>query len=95
MFKKIAKKNCAGPPPPPELHIRIFLFFRFMYPGTWNFVFSLNPCTRVHDILFFLQIHVPGYMEFCFFFKFKLLVSTYVHIYVVVTGHEKDFIIQF
>ena len=44
-------------------------FFRFMYPGTLNFVFSSNPCTRVHDILFFLQIHVPGYMEFRFFFK--------------------------
>ena len=41
----------------------------FMYPGTWNFVFSSNSCTRVHDVLFFLQIHVPGYMEFWFFFK--------------------------
>ena len=26
-------------------------------------------CTPVHGILFFLQIHVPGYMIFCFFFK--------------------------
>ena len=43
-------------PPPPELHIRI--------------VKEINiSCTPVHGILFFLQIHVPGYMIFCFFFK--------------------------
>ena len=32
-----------------------FCFLRFMY--------------KVHGILFFLQIHVPGYMKFCFFFN--------------------------
>ena len=32
-------------------------------PGTWNFVSSSNPCTRVHGLLFFLQIHVPGCMN--------------------------------
>ena len=37
--------------------------FKSMYPGTWNFVSSSNPCTRVHGLLFFLQIHVPGYMN--------------------------------
>ena len=56
MLKKIAKKNffCTGPPPPPppELHIRFF--------------FS-DSCTPVHWILFFLQIHVPRYIEFRFF----------------------------
>ena len=58
MLKKIAKKKfffCAGPPPPPELHIRIFSFS--------------DSCTPVHWILFYLQIHVPGYMIFCFFIK--------------------------
>ena len=62
-WKKLAKKKnifCTGPPPPPELHIRIVKQNpNFMYPGTWNFVFSSNPCTRVHDIMFFLQIYVP------------------------------------
>ena len=55
--KNCQKKNifCAGPPPPPELHIRIFSFS--------------DSCTPVHWILFYLQIHVPGYMMFCFFFK--------------------------
>ena len=68
--KNCKKKICAGPPPPPELHIRIVKQNpNFMYPGTWNFVFSSNPCTRIHDIMFFLQIYVPGYMEFWFFFK--------------------------
>ena len=87
MLKKIGKKNiffCAGPPPPPELHIRIvkqnpnfmypvhgilfFLqthvpgymilcfFFKSMYPGTWNFDFSSNPCTPVHEISLFLCV---------------------------------------
>ena len=57
MLKKIAKKNifCAGPHPPSELHIRIFSFS--------------DSRTTVHWILFYLQIHVPGYMMFCFFFK--------------------------
>ena len=41
-------------PTPWATHKNIF-FFRFMYP--------------VHWILFYLQIHVPGYMIFCFFFK--------------------------
>ena len=72
-WKKLAKKKnifYTGPPPPPELHIRIVKQNpNFMYPGTWNFVFSSNPCTRIHDIMFFLQIYVPGYMEFWFFFK--------------------------
>ena len=71
-WKKLAKKKnifCTGPPPPPELHIRIVKQNpNFMYPGTWNFVVSSNPCTRVHDVMFFLQIYVPG-MEFWFFFK--------------------------
>ena len=55
--KNCQKKNifCAGPPPPPELHIRIFSFS--------------DSCTPVHGILFILQIHVPGYMIFCFVFK--------------------------
>ena len=26
-------------------------FFKSMYPGTWNFDFSSNPCTGVHEIL--------------------------------------------
>ena len=73
MLKKSGKEKnifCTGPPPPPELHIRIVKQNpNFMYPGTWNFVFSSNPCTRIHDIMFFLQIYVPGYMEFWFFFK--------------------------
>ena len=63
--KKLPKKNyflCRA------THKNIS-FFRFIYPGTLNFVLSSNPCTRVHDVLFFLQIHVPGYMMFCFFFK--------------------------
>ena len=25
-------------------------FFKSMYPGTWNFDFSSNPCTPVHEI---------------------------------------------
>ena len=41
------------------------LFFKMSH----NFVFS-DSCTPVHGILFLLQIHVPGYIEFCFFFKF-------------------------
>ena len=56
--EKNCQKNiifCAGPPPPPELHIRIFSFS--------------DSCTPVHWILFYLQIHVPGYMIFCFFFR--------------------------
>mgnify|MGYP006903838628 CR=1 FL=1 len=55
--KKLPKKIifCAGLPPPPELHIRIFPFS--------------DSYTPVHWILFYLQIHVPGYMMFCFFFK--------------------------
>ena len=72
MLKKIGKKNiffCAGPPPPPELHKRIFFFqihvsryiefcffFKSMYPGTWNFDISSNPCTRVHDILIIFSL---------------------------------------
>ena len=36
-----------------------FLFPQIHVPGAWNFVSSSNPCTRV-----------PGYMEFCFLFKF-------------------------
>ena len=58
MLKKNCQKKiifCAGPPPPPELHIRIFPFS--------------DSYTPVHWILFYLQIHVPGYMMFCFFFK--------------------------
>ena len=52
------------PPPPPFFqNVPRFCFLRFMYPGTWTFVSSSNPCTRVHGILFFLQIHVPGYMN--------------------------------
>ena len=47
-LRKKKRKNCTGPPQPPELHIRVF--FRFMYPGTLNFVFSTNLCSRVHDI---------------------------------------------
>ena len=45
MLKKIAQKNkffCAGPPPPSELHIRIFSFS--------------DSCTPVHDIMFFLGV---------------------------------------
>ena len=59
---------CRATSTPWATHKNIF-FFRFMYPGTLNFVLSSNPCTRVHDVLFFLQIHVSGYMEFWFFFK--------------------------
>ena len=58
--KKLPKmkknKNCAGPPPPPELHIKIFSFS--------------DSCTPVHWIMFYLQIHVLGYMEFRFFSLF-------------------------
>ena len=50
---------CAGPPPPPELHIRIF--------------FS-DSCTPVHRILIFLQIYVHRYME-CRFFSLFLCVA--------------------
>ena len=46
------------PPPPPFFqNVPRFCFLRFMYPGTWNFVSSSNPCT-VHGILFFLQIQM-------------------------------------
>ena len=38
---------------PPTLRLTAFTPL-----GTWFFVFSTNPCTRVHGILIFLQIHV-------------------------------------
>ena len=47
-------------------YMEFCFFFKSMYPGTWYFVFSSNPCTRVHGILIFLQIHVPGYMKYWF-----------------------------
>ena len=68
-----AKRNKTEKPPPPffskcpkilfsQIHVPRYMefcfFFKSMYPGTWTFVSSSNPCTRV-----------PGYMEFCFFFK--------------------------
>ena len=31
-------------------------FFKSMYPGTWNFDFSSNPCTPVHGIQIFFII---------------------------------------
>ena len=43
--------------------MEVWIFFKSMYPGTWNFVSSSNPCTWVHGILFFLRIHVPGYIN--------------------------------
>ena len=105
MLKKIAKKNkkfCAGPPPPPELHIRIFSFSDSCTPVI---EFCSNPCTRVHDILFlfsnpciwvhgiliFLQIHVPRYMEFRFFSLF-LCVAQGVG---VARCKKKNFFFQF
>ena len=69
--KNCQKKDfflCRATPTAWATQITIF-FFRFMYSGTWNFVYSSNPCTRVHDILFCFQIHVPGYMEFWFLLK--------------------------
>ena len=43
-----------------QIHVTGYMdfcfFFKSMYPGTWTFVSSSNPCS--------------GYMEFCFFFKF-------------------------
>ena len=38
-------------------------------PHAWIWRKIKIPCTRVHDILFFLQIQVPGYITFCLFFK--------------------------
>ena len=37
-------------PPPFFQNVPRFCFLSFMYPGTWNFVSSSNPCTRVHGI---------------------------------------------
>ena len=30
-------------------YMEFCFFFKSMYPGTWNFVSSSNPCTRVHE----------------------------------------------
>ena len=52
MLKKNAKKikkNYAGPPPPPELHIRI--------------VKIKISCTRVYGFEKKSKFHVPGYMD--------------------------------
>ena len=56
-WKKLAKK--------------IFFLCRAT-PTAWathKNIFYSDSCTPVHWILFFLQIHVPGYMKFRFFFK--------------------------
>ena len=38
-----------------QIHVSRYMefcfFFKSMYPGTWNFDISSNPCTQVHDIL--------------------------------------------
>ena len=39
-------------------------------PGTWSWRKNKIPCTRVHEILIFLPIHVPRYMKFWFFSLF-------------------------
>ena len=67
-----AKRNKTEKPPPPffskcpkilfsQIHVPRYMefcfFFKSMYPGTWTFVSSSNPCT-VHGILFFLQIQM-------------------------------------
>ena len=46
-----------------------------MYPGTWNFVFSSNPCTGVHEISFTILMYSsggggPGFYFFYFFGNF-------------------------
>ena len=63
---------CAGPPPPFELHIRIFSFSDSCTPVHWILFYlqvHIGHVPGVHEILFFLQTHVPGYMILCFFFK--------------------------
>ena len=52
-WKKLAKKKnifCTGPPPPPELHIRIM-------KKIWI------PCTGVHGFEEKSKFHVPGYID--------------------------------
>ena len=56
------------PPPPPFFqNVQRFCFLRFMlrfmYPGTWTFVSSSNPCTRVHGLSFLLQNKILGHFE--------------------------------
>ena len=54
-------------------YMEFCFFFKPMYPDTWYYVFSSNLCTRVHEILIFLQIHAPKYMKFGFFFTILML----------------------
>ena len=72
-WKKLAKKKNifrTGPPPPPELHIRIVKQNpNFMYWGTWIWRKIKISCTRVHGFEEKTKYHVPGYMEFWIFFK--------------------------
>ena len=54
-----------APPPPGNFFSKCpkILFSQIHVQGTWNFVFSSNPCTWVHEILFLLQFHVPRIHE--------------------------------
>ena len=77
-------------------YMEFCFFFKSMYPGTWNFVSSSNPCTRVHERKIFSdnavgvvwRIFFFGIWHFFLIFNLKILPIWFSQ---VSRCHMKDF----